>query len=59
MTTHPKLRIGVVGAGVMGRGIVQLFAQAGHRVKVFDAFEGAVPKAVASVAAMIEKGVEK
>ena len=59
MTARPKLRIGVVGAGVMGRGIVQLFAQAGHPVKVFDAFEGAVPKAVASVAAMIEKGVEK
>jgi 3-hydroxybutyryl-CoA dehydrogenase len=43
----------------MGRGIVQLFAQAGHQVSVFDAFEGAVPKAITSVAAMIDKGVAK
>ena len=54
-----KARIGVVGAGAMGRGIVQLFAQSGHPVSVFDSFEGAVPKAVAAVAAMIEKGVDK
>ncbi|HSW14002.1 MAG TPA: 3-hydroxyacyl-CoA dehydrogenase [Solimonas sp.] len=57
MSTKPK--IGVVGAGAMGRGIVQLFAQSGHAVAVFDSFEGAVPKAVTAVTAMIEKGVEK
>lgn len=57
MSTKP--RIGVVGAGAMGRGIAQLFAQSGHAVAVFDSFEGAVPKAVATVTAMIEKGVEK
>ena len=34
------LTIGVIGAGTMGRGIVQLFAQAGHRVHCFDAAEG-------------------
>lgn len=54
-----KPRIGVVGAGAMGRGIVQLFAQAGHPVSVFDSFDGALPKALASITAMIEKGVEK
>jgi 3-hydroxybutyryl-CoA dehydrogenase len=54
-----KLHVGVVGAGTMGRGIVQLFAQAGHPVSVVDAFEGAVPKAIAAVGAMIDKGVEK
>ncbi|MGQ0701486.1 MAG: 3-hydroxyacyl-CoA dehydrogenase [Panacagrimonas sp.] len=53
------LHVGVVGAGTMGRGIVQLFAQAGHPVSVFDALEGAMPKAIASVNAMIDKGVEK
>jgi len=57
MSAKPK--IGVVGAGAMGRGIVQLFAQSGHAVAVFDSFEGAVPKAVTAVAAMIGKGVEK
>lgn len=54
-----KLHIGVVGAGTMGRGIVQLFAQAGHPVSVFDAMDGAVPKAIANVSAMIDKGVQK
>lgn len=43
----------------MGRGIVQLFAQSGHPVSVFDSFEGAVPRAITAVTAMIEKGVEK
>ena len=54
-----QIRIGVVGAGVMGRGIVQLFAQSGYPVSVFDAFEGAVPKAVASVNAMFDKLADK
>lgn len=54
-----KLHVGVVGAGTMGRGILQLFVQAGHPVSVFDAIEGAVPKTVASVAEMIGKSVEK
>ncbi len=53
------LTIGVVGAGTMGRGIVQLFAQAGHRVRCFDAFEGAAPKAIEFVSGMIGRGVEK
>ncbi|NDZ18885.1 3-hydroxyacyl-CoA dehydrogenase [Variovorax sp. WS11] len=54
-----KLTIGVVGAGTMGRGIVQLFAQAGHRVYCFDAQPGASAKAVDYVASMIGRGVEK
>ncbi len=54
-----ELHVGVVGAGTMGQGIVHLFAQTGHTVSVFDALEGAVSKALASVAGMIGKGVEK
>jgi 3-hydroxybutyryl-CoA dehydrogenase len=57
--TPPLLTIGVVGAGTMGRGIVQLFAQAGHRVHCFDAQAGASAKAVDYVAGMIDRGVEK
>lgn len=53
------VRIGVVGVGTMGRGIVQLFAQAGHPVYVFDALAEAMPKALASVRAMIDKGVDR
>ena len=53
------LILGVVGAGAMGRGIVQLFAQAGHRVRCFDAAPGAAPKAVEFALGMIGRGVEK
>jgi len=59
MTMTDKLKIAVIGAGTMGRGIVQLFAQAGHRVHCFDSFEGAADKAVEFVVGMIGRGVEK
>ena len=52
---NDRKKVGVVGAGVMGRGIVQLFAQSGFDVLVYDSFEGAVPKAVAAVSAMFDK----
>jgi 3-hydroxybutyryl-CoA dehydrogenase len=45
--------IGVVGAGVMGRGIAQLFVQAGHKVRLFDARSGAAAEAKTSVAAVL------
>jgi len=51
--------IGVVGAGAMGRGIVQLFAQAGHPVRCYDAVDGAVDKAIEFVTGMVNRGVEK
>ncbi|MEJ0048154.1 MAG: 3-hydroxyacyl-CoA dehydrogenase NAD-binding domain-containing protein [Rhodospirillales bacterium] len=35
--------MGVVGTGVMGRGIAQLFVQAGHAVLLFDSRGGAPP----------------
>lgn len=59
MTMTEKLKIAVIGAGTMGRGIVQLFAQAGHRVHCFDSFEGAADKAVEFVVGMIGRGVAK
>src|SRR4051794_34179394 len=51
--------IGVVGAGTMGRGIVQLFAQAGHVVLCHDAQPGAAAKAVDHVDGMLQKQVDK
>jgi len=51
--------IGVVGAGAMGRGIVQLFAAAGHRVFLFDTVAGAAVKGRAFVADMIQRTVDK
>ncbi|MEN1579700.1 3-hydroxyacyl-CoA dehydrogenase [Pseudomonas aeruginosa] len=51
--------IGVIGAGTMGRGIVQLFAEAGYRVRLFDAFTGAAGKAIEYISEMVGKGVVK
>lgn len=53
------LKIGLAGAGTMGRGIAQIAAQAGITVKVFDAREGAVEAARESIAAVLRKQVEK
>lgn len=54
-----KMRIGVVGAGAMGRGIVQLFAQAGHAVVCHDAQPGAAAAGVASVLEQLQRSVDK
>jgi 3-hydroxybutyryl-CoA dehydrogenase len=42
-------KVGIVGAGAMGRGIAQVCAMAGCSVQLFDAAEGAVSRAVDSV----------
>lgn len=55
----PFNRIGVVGAGAMGRGIVQLFAQAGIPVRVHDTQPGAVDRALASLAETLGKLAER
>lgn len=36
-----KARIGILGAGLMGHGIAQVFALAGHPVRVYDPMEAA------------------
>lgn len=59
MTDKTIHTIGVIGAGTMGRGIVQLFAQAGHTVHCHDAMPGAATKAAEFVTDMIGRGVEK
>jgi 3-hydroxybutyryl-CoA dehydrogenase len=37
-----KSRIAVIGAGLMGHGIAQVFALAGHEVTIYDAFPGSL-----------------
>jgi 3-hydroxybutyryl-CoA dehydrogenase len=59
MTDKRTHTIGVIGAGTMGRGIVQLFAQAGHTMHCHDALPGSANKAVEFVTDMIGRGVEK
>jgi 3-hydroxybutyryl-CoA dehydrogenase len=49
----------VVGAGIMGAGIAQTAAQAGHRVFLFDLREGAAGEAKAKLAATFDGLVGK
>ncbi|MEO6238841.1 MAG: 3-hydroxyacyl-CoA dehydrogenase NAD-binding domain-containing protein, partial [Vicinamibacterales bacterium] len=48
-------RVGVVGAGTMGNGIAQVFAQAGFAVRLCDA----VPAALDRARGGIEKSLGK
>ncbi|MES2105452.1 MAG: 3-hydroxyacyl-CoA dehydrogenase [Pseudomonadota bacterium] len=51
--------IGVIGAGAMGRGIAQIAAQAGMRVKLFDVQPDAAELACKAVFAQWEKLLQK
>lgn len=53
------MRIAVIGAGLMGSGIAQTFAQAGYEVKNIDTFEAALAKAEAGVENLLGKKVAK
>lgn len=50
-----KERIAVIGAGLMGHGIAQVFAVAGHDVKVYDAQPAALESLRSRIAANLEK----
>ena len=52
-------KIGVVGAGTMGNGIAQVFAQAGFDVRLVDASAGALDRARATIEKSLGKLVEK
>jgi 3-hydroxybutyryl-CoA dehydrogenase len=52
-------RILVVGAGLMGAGIAQVAAQAGHEVALFDARAGAAEAAKSKLSAMLDGLVTK
>jgi 3-hydroxybutyryl-CoA dehydrogenase len=49
----------VIGAGIMGAGIAQVAAQAGHAVKLFDARDGAATQTKAKLAAALDGLVSK
>jgi len=55
----PDFMLGIVGAGIMGRGIAQIAAEAGMTVCLADARREAVDEAVAATAALIRRGAEK
>lgn len=51
--------LGIVGAGVMGRGIAQIAAQAGLRVVLYDAQPGAAAEGLKFVQGMLMRLAEK
>jgi len=52
-------RIGVIGAGTMGNGIAQVFAQAGFEVCLQDVSQGALDRARATIEKSLAKFLEK
>jgi 3-hydroxybutyryl-CoA dehydrogenase len=58
-TTRSDLTVGLVGSGVMGRGIAQIAASGGCRVLVYDARAGAAAEARSFVGQMLGKLAEK
>jgi 3-hydroxybutyryl-CoA dehydrogenase len=57
LTSHDL--IGVIGAGAMGSGIVQVALNAGHRVVLYDSAPAALERGVASIDAAYHKLLEK
>jgi 3-hydroxybutyryl-CoA dehydrogenase len=51
--------VGVVGAGTMGNGIAQVFAQSGFTVKLHDASPAAIDKARSTIEKSLGKFVDK
>lgn len=62
MTIDPweeNLIVGIIGAGAMGRGIAQVAATGGCRVKLYDTGDGASQEAVDFITQMLNRAVEK
>ncbi|MEQ8195721.1 MAG: 3-hydroxyacyl-CoA dehydrogenase NAD-binding domain-containing protein, partial [Rhodospirillales bacterium] len=56
---NDNFRIGVLGAGTMGRGIAQVAAQGGMGVTLVDAKDGAANEARDFIAKMLGRAVER
>ena len=53
------MKVGVIGAGTMGRGIVQVFAQSGYPVSMFDTFPEALEAATKQIGKLLDRAVDK
>jgi 3-hydroxybutyryl-CoA dehydrogenase len=58
-TTRPDLIVGIVGAGIMGRGIAQVAAEAGVTVLLADVRSDAVAEAITFCTDMIHRKASK
>jgi 3-hydroxybutyryl-CoA dehydrogenase len=58
-TDRPFEKVGVVGAGQMGTGIAQVFAQAGSEVRLHDAAAPALDRGIQGIKAFLDRSVEK
>lgn len=56
---NQDLKVGVIGAGTMGRGIVQVFAQSGYAVSMFDTVPAALEAAMGQIGKLLDRAVEK
>jgi 3-hydroxybutyryl-CoA dehydrogenase len=59
MTDQPRLRVAVLGAGTMGNGIAQVFAQFGHPVVLRDLDQPILDRARANIDKSLAKLAEK
>jgi 3-hydroxybutyryl-CoA dehydrogenase len=54
-----RITIGVVGAGQMGSGIAQVFAQTGHPVLLLDVDDAAVQRGISAIGTSLERLIKK
>ena len=59
LSLGPEQAVLVVGAGIMGAGIAQVAAQAGHKVRLHDTREGAAAAAIAKLGKTLDSLVGK
>lgn len=59
MSVQQEKKVAVIGAGTMGRGIAQIFAQAGYEVSIHDAVAAAMDSAQAQIAKLLDRAVDK
>ncbi|NPV44095.1 MAG: 3-hydroxybutyryl-CoA dehydrogenase [Firmicutes bacterium] len=53
------LKVGIIGAGTMGSGIAQVFAQGGYRVVLRDINSDLIQKGINTIAKNLQRNVEK
>lgn len=59
MKVEDVRKVAIIGAGVMGRGIAQVFAQAGYQVYLCDVKEEILENAISTIKKYISRAVEK